>query len=66
MSAIRTAILSVVLMLVLAAAVNFAVAPLSAKAAASCPGPVAVSSLSTQQLKAMLNARYEHRVGLPR
>ena len=65
MSTIRTAILSIVLMLVLAAAVNF-VAPLQAKAAASCPGPVAASSLSTQQLRAILNGRYEHRVGMPR
>ncbi len=65
MSAIRTTISSVVVMLVLAVAVYFAVAPQSAQAAASCPGP-AVSALSTQDLKAILNGRYEHRIGLPR
>lgn len=65
MSTIRTTISSVVVTLVLAVAVYFAFAPQAVQAAASCPGPSA-ASISTQDLKAILNGRYVHRVGLPR
>ncbi len=67
MSTIRTTVLSVVLTLVLAAAV-FSAVPLTARAAqpaASCP-VFGASTLSTQQLREMLDARYLYRVGLPR
>jgi len=50
------------------AVVNFMAAlPVNAAqpSAAFCPGPTS-SSFSTAQLRYMLNARYEHRVGLPR
>ena len=69
MSTIRTATVSSLITLVLALAVYFAALPHAAWAAepgtATCPR-VSVSSLSTQQLWDLLNARYLYRVGMPR
>ena len=69
MSTIRTTIMSVVLVLVVASAVYFAAVPLPAMAArpaASCPlTNVNPASLSTEQLWKILNGRYERRIGLP-
>ena len=69
MSTIRTAAISSLTVVVLALVVYFAALPQAVRAAqpgaATCP-IVSVSSLSTQQLWDMLNARYEHRIGLPR
>ncbi len=68
MSTIRTTLLSVFLTFVVALAVYFAAAPLPVRAAqrgTSCPA-MSAASLSTEELRALLNARYLHRVGLPR
>lgn len=69
MSTIRTALLSVVLTLVIAVAAFFTAVPMSARASqtatSGCPS-VSVSSLSTEQLWNLLNARYVYRVGMPR
>jgi hypothetical protein len=69
MSTIRTIILSVVLTLVVTAAIYFAAVPLpvmAAKPAASCPVPnISAASLSNQDLWRILNGRYERRVSLP-
>ncbi len=69
MSTIRTALLFAVLTLVIAVAAFFTAVPMPARAsqtaASGCP-IVGVSSLSTQQLWDMLNARYLYRVGMPR
>lgn len=69
MSTIRTATISSLVTVVLTLAVYFAALPHAVQAvepgAATCPR-VSVSSLSTQQLRALLNARYEYRVGMPR
>ena len=65
---IRTAILSVVLMLVVAGSTYFAVtasAAPSAQTAPTCP-VIHPSSFSTEALRDILNGRYERRVGLPR
>ncbi len=67
MYTLRTTVLSLLLTLALAAAV-FTSVPLTARAAqpaASCP-VFGASTLTTQQLRAMLDARYLYRVGLPR
>lgn len=71
MSTIRTAIISSLTTVVLVFAVYFTALPHTVRAAepgaATCPVPtVSVSSLSIQQLWDLLNARYEHRIGLPR
>ena len=71
MFTIRTAvILSVVVALILAGAIYFTTAASSAESSASSASqtcPVAHTSyLSTQELRDMLNERYERRVGLPR
>lgn len=69
MSTIRTATISSLTTVVLTVAVYFAALPHTVRAAepgaATCP-IISVSSLSTQQLRALLNGRYEHRVGMPR
>jgi hypothetical protein len=69
MSTIRTTIMSVVLVLVVASAAYFAAVPLPAMAArpaASCLlSGNSTSSLSTQALWKILNGRYERRVALP-
>jgi hypothetical protein len=69
MSTIRTATISSLITIVLALAVYVAALPHTVRAAepgpATCP-IVSVSSLSTQQLWDLLNARYEYRVGMPR
>jgi hypothetical protein len=69
MSTIRTTIMSVVLSLVVAAAIYFTAAPrpvMAAQPGASCPviHPSA-TSLSTEELWKILNGRYERSVGLP-
>jgi len=69
MSAIRTTLLSIVLVIVIGVGAYLAAVPLPAMAASSVPAScplVGASSFSTQQLWDMLNARYERRVGLPR
>ncbi len=69
MSTIRTALLSAVLTLVIAVTAFFTAVPMPARAsqAASSGCPiVSVSSLSIQQLREALNARYLYRVGMPR
>ncbi len=65
MKTIRTAVLSAVITLSLSAAIYFAAAPQIVRAASTC-GTQAVTWLSTEQLKNLVNGRYEHRVGLPR
>ncbi len=70
MSAIRATIMSLVLVLVVTAAVYFAAVPLpamAAKPAASCPVPgVSAFSLSNEALWNILNGRYQRRIDLPR
>ena len=64
---IRTIVLSVVLVIILTGSIYFAVAasPVAESAASTAPTYHA-SWLSTQELRDMLNGRYERRVGLPR
>ena len=70
MSTIRATLLSVVLALSLGLGAYLAMLPLPAIAAqpagATCPIAPRLSSFSILQLRGELNARYEHRVGLPR
>jgi hypothetical protein len=69
MNTIRTATLTALTVIVLAIAVYFAAPPRIVATAytgpATCP-VVHASWLSTQELKNLLNSRYERRVGLPR
>ncbi len=69
MSTIRTALLSAVLTLLIAVAAFFTAVPVPARASQTastgCP-IVGISSLSIQQLREALNARYLYRVGMPR
>jgi len=67
----RTFILSVVLVLILIGAIYFAVAASPAEASTASTTPICpvahASYLSTQELRDMLNGRYERRCcGLPR
>lgn len=77
MATFRTTLLFLVLVLVLVIGVYFTVAPRAVSATqapqafvkddlyvAACPR--VASWLSTEDLRDILNARYEHRVGLPR
>ena len=68
MSTIRTTALSALTVVVLALAVYFAAGPHAVMAAqtgpTTCPRVSAIS-LSTQELKGMLNGRFERRSGLP-
>ncbi len=65
MKAIRNTILTSVMTLALAAAIYFAVTPQTVKAETPCGKPAATWQ-STEELKALVNGRYLHRVALPR
>ncbi len=69
MKTIRNTVLTAILTLVIAAGAYLTAVPMPAMAAQTAPAgcPVAgASMLTTQQLRAMLDARYLYRVGLPR
>ncbi len=65
MTAIRNTILTVVVTLAFAVAAYLTIAPQTVQAASPCGKPAA-SWLSTEELKALVNGRYAHRVALPR
>ncbi len=65
MKTIRTAILSAVITLSLSAAIYIAVVPQTVRAESSC-GTQGITWLTTEQLKNLVNGRFENRVHLPR